>query len=92
MLYKLNPALFSFLAHDSLLYDNIDPRQTASMFELIVKEIEESNLQYFTSINENIFDNFIEKIEDKTISKSIRDSIILRLSAKNKLFKKNFDC
>jgi uncharacterized protein YydD (DUF2326 family) len=92
LLYKLNPALFSFLAHDSLLYDNIDPRQTASMFELIVKEIEESNLQYFTSINENIFDNFIEKIEDKTISKSIRDSIILRLSAKNKLFKKNFDC
>ena len=92
LLYKLNPNLFSFLAHDSILYDNIDPRQIASAFELILKEISDNNLQYFTSINENIFSNFMETIDDEDTKQTILNSIILQLSEKNKLFKTDFDC
>jgi len=92
LLYRLNPKLFGFIAHDSILFDGIDPEQIAEIFILILKEIENSDLQYFTTLNENIYKDFLLKIKDENIKEKIEKSVILQLSENNKLFGKDFDC
>ncbi len=92
LLLRLNPKLFSFLAHDSILFDNIDPRQTSRAFELILDEIQNNDLQYFTTINKNILDDFLKETTNNELRQKIEESIVLSLSEKEKLFGQNFDC
>ena len=92
LLYELNNNLFNFVSHDSRLFDPIDPRQTAKAFEYILERTTSNGLQYFCSLNKNIFESMINELKNNEIRKQIEESVIMELSESNKLFGFNFDC
>ena len=92
LLYELNRNLFGFISHDSRLFDPIDPRQTAKAFEYILEKTTSNGLQYFCSLNKNIFESMINELKNDEIRKQIEESVIIELSESNKLFGFNFDC
>jgi uncharacterized protein YydD (DUF2326 family) len=58
---------FGFIFHDSRLFYNIDETQIRFMFKFLLKFINENNLQYICSLNENQFNSLkdcFEKNED----------------------------
>jgi uncharacterized protein YydD (DUF2326 family) len=92
LLYELNNNLFNFVSHDSRLFDPIDPRQIAKAFEYILEKTTSNGLQYFCSLNKNIFESMINELKNDEIKKQIKESVIMELSENNKLFGFNFDC
>lgn len=52
LLYLLNPNILNFLAHDGCLFSEMDERQGATIFKIIIELIKSNNLQYYLNINE----------------------------------------
>ena len=97
LLFLLNKELLGFLAHDGYLFSEMDKRQKATIFKVIIDIIKDNKLQYFvnigdSSLNEILSDNIdILSDDEKEI---IKDSIILELTDKNPsdwLFGVSFD-
>lgn len=63
LLYKLNPKLLGFLAHDGELFSEMDRRQKATIFRIVLDEIQSNSLQYFINIGDS---SFREVLEDQT--------------------------
>lgn len=84
LLYQLNPEILNFLAHDGYIFSEMDPRQKAMIFKVILELIEKNDLQYFINIGENSLNevlnqNILTSIDKKTIT----ESVILELFDKN---------
>jgi uncharacterized protein YydD (DUF2326 family) len=94
LLYKLNKDILNFLAHDGYIFSEMDGRQKAMIFKVIIELIKENDLQYFI----NIGDTSLQEILRQTIlndeEKSfITEHIILKLydkEPKNRLFGEAF--
>lgn len=77
-----------FLAHDSRLFANMDPRQRKKVFEIMSEVCEKENLQYFCSINEDALLSFQPSMDEDMFDNIITKNIILELtdeSSKSKL-------
>ena len=83
LLYTLNPNILGFLAHDGELFSEMDKRQKATIFKIILDEVRDNNLQYFVNIGDTSFneilndDTGILNDEDK---KFIESKVILQIS------------
>jgi len=77
-----------FLFHDSRLFSNMDPRQRYTLFKLVYSIVNQRDLQYIASINEDTIDSFKDLMLEGEYNSIIEDNIILTLtddSAESKL-------
>ncbi|OUT08670.1 hypothetical protein B9N66_06940 [Campylobacter concisus] len=96
LLYTLNPHILGFLAHDGELFSEMDKRQKATIFKIILDKVKSGNLQYFVNIGDTSFneilndDTGILSDEDK---KFIESKVILQISEDQNtwLFGQKFD-
>ena len=96
LLYTLNTNILGFLAHDGELFSEMDKRQKATIFKIILDEVRDNNLQYFVNIGDTSFneilndDTGILNNEDK---KFIESKVILQISEDQNtwLFGQKFD-
>lgn len=96
LLYRLNPSMFGFLAHDGELFSEMDKRQKANIFKIIIDEVRNKKLQYFLNIGDSSFreilkdDTGILSSQDKDFIKS---KVILEINENPKswLFGKDFN-
>lgn len=84
LLYKLNPELLGFIAHDGCIFSEMDPRQKSMIFKVALEYIHYSDLQYFINIGQASLEEILDKEEVINILTSeekaeIKDSIILEL-------------
>lgn len=69
-----------FIAHDSRLYANMDPRQREALFEIVYEGCKNEGLQYICSINEDALLSFKSMMKEETYKKIIQDNIIMELN------------
>ena len=84
LLYKLNQGILNFMAHDGYIFSEMDPRQKATIFKVILELIQDNDLQYFINIGEGSLKELLEqKILTDSEKEQINKSIILELYDKN---------
>ncbi len=97
LLYLLNPDLLGFLAHDGCLFSEMDRRQQSTILKVVIKLINDYNLQYFLNIGDSTLNAVLEDDNDILTQEEkefIRSHIVLTLSddnEKNWLFGESFD-
>ena len=95
LLYKLNKDILNFMAHDGYIFSEMDPRQKATIFKVILELIQNYDLQYFINIGESSLEEVLEqKILNDSEKEQISKSIILELydkDPKNWLFGQEFN-
>jgi uncharacterized protein YydD (DUF2326 family) len=95
LLYKLNKNILNFMAHDGYIFSEMDPRQKAMIFKIIIELINQDNLQYFINIGENSLKEVLSQdILTKDEKNFIDKHIILELydkEPKNRLFGEAFN-
>ncbi|SUX47830.1 DUF2326 domain-containing protein [Chryseobacterium indoltheticum] len=99
LLYLLNKNLLNFLAHDGCIFSEMDPRQKATIFKVILKLVKDDNFQYFLNVGENTLNEVLDdnnqiNILTKEEKETIKESIRLKLSDKEEkdwLFGESFD-
>ena len=80
LLYKLNKDILNFMAHDGCLFSEMDSRQKAMIFKIILELIQSDDLQYFINIGKNSLENILEQeILTGVEKETIRNSLILKL-------------
>jgi len=84
LLYKLNKNILNFMAHDGYIFSEMDPRQKAMIFKIILELIENNDLQYFINIGESSLKEVLDKdILTDAEKNKINKNIILELYDKN---------
>jgi len=68
-----------FIAHDSRLFANMDPRQREKLFRIVHETCKEDDLQYFCSINEDALCSFQPLMSAPDFKQIVTDNIILEL-------------
>lgn len=69
-----------FLAHDSRLFANMDPRQREMLFRIIYDVTQNGEFQYICSINEDTILSFKELMTEEEYSKIVTNNIVLELN------------
>lgn len=69
-----------FLAHDSRLFANMDPRQRETLFRVVYDICNEEGLQYICSINEDALDSFSSLMSNEEYRQIVSNNIILELN------------
>jgi hypothetical protein len=69
-----------FLAHDSRLFANMDPRQREMLFRIIYDVTQNGEFQYICSINEDTIVSFKELMSEEEYSKIVTNNIVLELN------------
>ena len=69
-----------FVAHDSRMYANMDPRQRETLFRIVYETCIEKNFQYICSINEDALESFESMMGAGEYQNIIRNNIILELN------------
>lgn len=94
LLYKQNPTLLNFMAHDGYIFSGMDSRQQARILQITLELVKNNGLQYFLNMDFATLDNIkstnILSIEEINF---IEQNIILNLNdedPKNWLFGESF--
>jgi len=61
LLYKMNKSILNFLAHDGFIFSEMDGRQKAMIFKVIIELIKKYDLQYFINIGDNSFKEILQQ-------------------------------
>ena len=69
-----------FIAHDSRLFANMDPRQRETLFRIVYETCQSNSVQYICSINEDALDSFEDRMEIDEYKSIIKNNIILELT------------
>ena len=69
-----------FIAHDSRLFANMDPRQRETLFHIVYETCQQQGFQYICSINEDALFSFQSLMSDSDFEQIVTDSIILELN------------
>ena len=70
----------SFIAHDSRLFANMDPRQRETLFRIVSETCPKENFQYICSINEDALLSFQSLMSDTEYEEIVTNNIILELN------------
>lgn len=79
LLLQINHRM-KFIFHDSRLFSNMDPRQRGTVFKLANKKVNETNLQYIATVNQDQLDSFKCDYTDDEFNSIVEDNIILKLT------------
>lgn len=80
LLLNCKKSKLRFIAHDSRMFANMDPRQRETLFRIVYETCQENDLQYICSINEDALDSFKEMMPSDEYKEIIKDNIILELN------------
>ena len=69
-----------FIAHDSRLFANMDPRQRETLFRIVSETCPKENFQYICSINEDALLSFQSLMSDTEYEEIVTNNIILELN------------
>ena len=69
-----------FIAHDSRMYANMDPRQRETLFRIVYETCVEKDFQYICSINEDALDSFENMMSAEEYLNIVKNNIILELN------------
>ena len=69
-----------FMAHDSRIFANMDPRQRKVLFKIVNEVCKDSEFQYICSVNQDTLDSVKGLMEDNEYKEMIADNIILELN------------
>lgn len=69
-----------FIAHDSRMYANMDPRQRETLFRIVYETCRQKGFQYICSINEDALESFESLMDAEEYKNIIKDNIILELN------------
>lgn len=87
LLFLLNKDLLGFIAHDGCIFSEMDIRQKATIFKVVLEFIHKYGLQYYVNIStdslEQICDNSNAGILSANDIAEIKQSVILELSDKD---------
>lgn len=87
LLFLLNRNLLGFIAHDGCIFSEMDVRQKATIFKVVLEFVREYGLQYFVNISTDSLEQICHKSNDGILTtndiKELKKSIILELSDKN---------
>lgn len=79
LILMLKKSKIRFLAHDSRIFANMDPRQRETLFKLVYTESFKHDVQYICSINEDALDSIRPIMQESDYQKIIQDNIVLEL-------------
>lgn len=80
LLLNCKKSKMRFLAHDSRLFANMDPRQRETLFRIVNETCVDNNLQYICSINEDALLSFQSLMTVDEYEQYVNDNIILELN------------
>lgn len=80
LLLNCKKSKMRFLAHDSRLFANMDPRQRETLFRIVNDTCAENNMQYICSINEDALLSFQSLMTADEYERYVLDNIILELN------------
>lgn len=80
LLLNCKKSKMRFLAHDSRLFANMDPRQRETLFRIVNDTCAENNMQYICSINEDALLSFQSLMTEDEYKQYVLDNIILELN------------
>ncbi len=80
LLLNCKKSKMRFLAHDSRLFANMDPRQRETLFRIVNDTCAENNMQYICSINEDALLSFQSLMTTDEYERYVLDNIILELN------------
>lgn len=80
LLLNCKKSKMRFLAHDSRLFANMDPRQRETLFRIVNETCAENNMQYICSINEDALLSFQSLMTPEEYKQYVLDNIILELN------------
>lgn len=69
-----------FIAHDSRMFANMDPRQRETLFRIVNEECREKDFQYICSVNEDALLSFQSMMENEEYQSIIQNNIIMELN------------
>lgn len=69
-----------FIAHDSRMFANMDPRQRETLFRIVYETCQTTEFQYICSINEDALDSFESMMQMDEYQNIIKNNIILELN------------
>ena len=69
-----------FIAHDSRLFANMDPRQRETLFRIVSETCPKENFQYICSINEDALLSFQSLMSNTEYEEIVTNNIILELN------------
>ena len=79
-LYQKNKKILNFMAHDGYIFSEMDGRQKAMIFKVIIELIKKNDLQYFINIGEGSLDTVLKQdILTADEKNYINEHIILEL-------------
>ena len=80
LLLNCKKSKMRFLAHDSRLFANMDPRQRETLFRIVNDICTENNMQYICSINEDALLSFQTLMNTDEYEQYVLNNIILELN------------
>lgn len=80
LLLNCQKSKMRFLAHDSRLFANMDPRQRETLFRIVNDACTGKNMQYICSINEDALLSFQSLMTEEEYQQYVLDNIILELN------------
>lgn len=87
LLFLLNRKLLGFIAHDGCIFSEMDIRQKATIFKVVLEFVREYGLQYYVNINTDSLGQILDKRNEGILSADditeIKESVILELSDKD---------
>lgn len=94
LLYQMNKNILNFLAHDGCIFSEMDGRQKAMIFKIVIELIKENDLQYFINIGQDSLEMVLKQtILTDDEKEFIQKHIILELydtEPKNRFFGEAF--
>ena len=69
-----------FIAHDSRLFANMDPRQREALFRIVYETCCKKDFQYICTINEDALESFEGIMSTEDYKNIVRDNVILELN------------
>lgn len=69
-----------FIAHDSRMFANMDPRQRETLFRIVYETCLDTEFQYICSINQDALESFRDIMQEEEYAKIIEENIVLELN------------
>lgn len=80
LLLNCKKSKIRFVAHDSRMFANMDPRQRETLFRIVYETCQQTEFQYICSVNEDALESFRPMMQSEEYQAIIKDNIILELN------------
>ena len=80
LLLNCQKSKIKFVAHDSRMFANMDPRQRETLFRIAFETCQTTDFQYICSVNEDALLSFESMMTEEEYQDIVKSNIILELN------------